>query len=267
MCAYPRAALRPVPRFVIDPIAIPSPQKSVVGYPVAADWAALELRGPWQRSLRHEAEPRDWRSVGLGVAVAVLLTVVAVVAFNQGMQRKPDLRSYRDTIQVNLIDPTPPLALQEPPPPEPAPFQRRQSVVRIDTPKTIKTPPAKTPPPESSNEMTGRLGEAGSTTTLFNADGRVRLPSSAGGTGTPAAVAATEQQQARRNWESLQKRGENPLDCQRTRFAQAFRTDQSAGDAVAGKYLKWIGLANQAAIAKRAGDREARAADGCEPAR
>lgn len=226
----------------------------------------MELRGPWQRSLRHEPEPRDWRSFALGIAVAVVLTIFAVIGFNQGMQRKPDLSNYRDTIQVSLIDPLPPVLADEPALPEPAPFQRRQSAVRIDTPKTVTAPPVKTPPSAASNEMTGRMGEAGTTNTLFSADGRVRLPSAAAGAGAAPATAATEQQQARRNWQDLKKRGENPLNCQRTRFAQAFSTDQSAGDKVASKYLKWIGLANHEAIAKRAGDREARAADGCDPA-
>ena len=36
--------------------------------------------------------------------------------------------------------------------------------------------------------------------------------------------------------------GENPLDCERTRFASAFRTDQSVGDAVAEELGKIAGL-------------------------
>lgn len=253
---------RPASRSAIDPIATPLPRRPGVGYPHARDWAALELRGPWQRSLRHEPEPRDWRSFGLGVAVAVLLTLTALFGFNEGMQRKPRFDNYRDTILVNLIDPTPPIELPEPPPPEPAPFQQRPSRIRIETPQIRKSPPPAATPAQTSGEMTGRLGEA-SAPALFGADGRVRLPSSTGS--APAAAASNEQERARQDWQQLQQRGQNPLDCQRTRFAQAFRTDQSVGDAVASKYLKWIGLANQAAIAKRTADREQRAADGCDP--
>lgn len=255
---------RPASRFVIDPTATPLPRRPGVGYPHAQEWASLELSGPWQRSLRHEPEPRDWRSFSLGIGVAVLLTLLAVIGFNQGMQRQPRLDTYRGTIQVNLIDPTPLLELPEPPVPEPAPFQQRQSKLRIETPQTRKTPPVVARSAEKTTGMTGRLGEAAAAPALFGADGRVRLPSSNAGS-APATAATTEQQQARQNWQQLQQRGQNPLDCHRTRFAQAFRQDQSVGDAVAGKYLKWIGMANQAAIAKRAEDREQRAADGCDP--
>ena len=69
-----------------------------------------------------------------------------------------------------------------------------------------------------------------------------------------------------RRWAEIETRGENPLDCQRTRFAAAFRRDESVGDEVARKYLSWIGLADRAGIAERAQQREGRAADGCDPA-
>ena len=112
--------------------------------------------------------------------------------------------------------------------------------------------------------MNARIGTAGSTTRLFDANGRVRLPDAAVKPAAP--VASTQQQRARENWKALKKRGENPLNCQRTRFAQGFRKDQSVGDAVAGKYLKYIGLANNAQIARNLEGRESRAEDGCDPA-
>lgn len=222
----------------------------------------LRFRGPWQRSLRHEKEPVDWRKFALGVAVAVLMTAVEMVGFNRGMRRHAFDSNYRGAIQVSLIDETALLDIVEPPLPEPDPFPLRQSRVRIQTPKTPPAPPPKVARDENSNEMQGRLGEGGSAARIFSPDGRVRLPE---GTAAAPKVAGTPQQQRREQWEELQQRGENPLDCQRTRFAQAFRKDQSIGDSVAGKYLKYIGLANSAAIGDRLQQRESRASDGCDP--
>ncbi|MBN8480419.1 MAG: hypothetical protein J0L88_02390 [Xanthomonadales bacterium] len=73
------------------------------------------------------------------------------------------------------------------------------------------------------------------------------------------------QEAAKARWAEIERRGENPLDCERTRFAGAFRPDMSVGDAVASKYLSWIGLADPEAIAERARQRAERAAAGCDP--
>lgn len=82
-----------------------------------------------------------------------------------------------------------------------------------------------------------------------------------GGTDKPS----NQQEIGRARWADLQHRGENPLDCKRTRFARDFKTDQSLGDEVASKYLKWIGLADGEAIAHRQQQRAQRAAEGCDP--
>ncbi len=225
----------------------------------------LRFQGPWQRSLRHDEEPIDWRAFALGVAFAAMLTAVELVGFSRGMHRHPVDSNYRGAIVVSLIDETPLLEIVEPPMPEPEPLQHRPSKIRIDTPKT----PTKSPPvvkvEADSKEMNARIGDAGSAARLFDASGRVRIPDTTMKPTSP--VAATQQQRARENWKALQERGENPLNCQRTRFAQAFRKDQSVGDAVAGKYLKYIGLANSAAIGERLQQRESRAEDGCDPPR
>lgn len=227
----------------------------------ARDTAIIELRGPWQRSLRWAPERHDPRWSVVGIVAALVLTLVALKGFDRGMQWRPVIKEQ--VIQVSLIDPTPPTAIDEPPPPEPAPLVTRPSRIRVEPPAVRAPPPPKRADDQDSNAMHARMGEGASASGLFHADGRVRLPQA--GTGVPRPVAKTRQQQAEENWQALQQRSENPLDCQRTRFAQAFRKDQSAGDAIAGKYLKWIGLANQAAIAKNLEDRERRAADGCDP--
>lgn len=229
--------------------------------------AALEfrLRGPWQRSLRHEKEPIDWRKFALGLGIAVLLTALELIGFNRGMRRHSIDSDYRGSIQVSLIDATPLVAIIEPPLPEPAALQRRPSRIRIDTPKAPDIAPPVVKVESSSREMNARIGDAATSARLFDANGRIRLPDTVGKAVAP--VAATREERARENWKEMRERGQNPLDCHRTRFAQAFRKDQSVGDAVAGKYLKYIGLANQASIARNLGQREERAADGCDPPR
>ena len=112
--------------------------------------------------------------------------------------------------------------------------------------------------------MRARIGESGAEAPrLFNPDGSIKL--------TPEVVAphapVNPQEAARRRWADIEKRGDNPLDCKRTRFAQAFKRDESVGDEVSRKYLKWIGLGDSEAIQHRAEQREQRAAEGCDPAR
>ncbi|MEO6690490.1 MAG: hypothetical protein ABIS07_08730, partial [Dokdonella sp.] len=70
------------------------------------------------------------------------------------------------------------------------------------------------------------------------------------------------QEAAKARWAQIEKRG-NPIDCKKTRFAGAFAPDVSLGDKVAGKYLKWVGLADPEAIRHRAEKRAE--AGGCEP--
>lgn len=223
----------------------------------------LRFRGPWQRSLRHEKEPIDWRKFILGVAFAAVLTGLELIGFNRGMRRHPIVDSYRGAIQVSLIDQTPMADIIEPPLVEPDPLERRPSTIRIETPKTPTTAPPVVKDEANSEEMNARIGDAGTAARLFDANGRVRLPDNAGTPLPP--VATTHEERGRENWKEMQERGQNPLDCHRTRFAQAFRKDQSVGDAVASKYLGIVGLANQASIAQNLQDREQRAADGCDP--
>ena len=238
----------------------PQPPKFISAGPLPD----LRLRGPWQRSLRHEKEAVDWRKFSLGLAIAFLMTALELVGFNRGMQRHATDNKYRGAIVVDLIDTAQPPDFIEPPLPEPEPLQSRPSKIRIDTPNASTTPPPVVKAEPDSEQMNARIGTAGSATELFDASGRVRLPDAVI---TPAApVASTQQQRARENWKALKERGENPLNCQRSRFAQAFRKDQSVGDAVAGKYLKYIGLANNAQIARNLEERESRAEDGCDPA-
>lgn len=221
---------------------------------------AITPRGPWQRSLRRRGREVSGRSLALGVAVAALVTLIELAGFAVGMQRSVRTVTPDRPITITVIDLAPSEPL--PPEPEPAALPARPSRVAIAPPKAPVAPPP-TLRPETPTTTQGRIGP-GAAAGLFNPDGSVRLPDRAP---APAAEPGNPQQAGRQRWAELQQRGENPLDCRRTRFAQAFRRDESAGDEVARKYLAWIGLANGDSIERNAGRRAERAAEGCDPAR
>lgn len=221
-------------------------------------------RLPWQRSLRWMRPPRDRRLLLLGLLFAILLTVVELVGFGLGMQRqiakevRPPLPRV---VQVVLIEPMPELPI--PPEPEPPEFVPRPSKVRVEAPK-VALPPAPVPAEEDSEAMRARIGESGAAAPrLFNPDGSIRLGEPA--IAPPKNEPANPQEAAKARWAEIEERGDNPLDCKRTRFAQAFKRDESVGDEVSRKYLKWIGLGDGEAIQHRAEQRAQRAAEGCDP--
>jgi hypothetical protein len=223
-------------------------------------------RLPWQRSLRWTRPPRDRRLLVLGLLLAILLTVVELVGFGLGMQRQI-VQQLRPTpprvVQVVLIEPTPELPL--PPEPEPPQFVPKPSKIQVEAPK-VKLPPPPLPAEEDSDAMRARIGTSGAPAVqLFNPDGSIRLAAPA--LAPPKSEHVNPQEAAKARWAEMEKRGENPLDCKRTRFARAFKRDESVGDEVSRKYLKWIGLGDGEAIEHRAEQREARAEEGCDPAR
>ena len=220
-------------------------------------------RLPWQRSLRWVEPPRDRRKWGLGLLLALLITVLELIGFATGMRslRMPPPPHANQVFQVTLIEPT--LAPAPPPEPEPPAFVKRPSKIAVAPPKVVSTPPP-AHAVEPSNEMSGRIGAAGSMAPapqLFNPDGSIRLGAGAAAV-APAAVPKNQQEAAKARWARIETRG-NPLDCKKTRFSKAFTPDLSLGDKVAGKYLKWVGLADQDAIGHRAQQRAE--SGGCEP--
>ncbi|MEO5626878.1 MAG: hypothetical protein ABIQ70_12790 [Dokdonella sp.] len=217
---------------------------------------------PWQRSLRWSKPERNRRLLLLGGLFALAMTILQLVGFALVMRPyRIHLARNAEPIQVVLIEPE----ILIPPPPEPeAPIVARPSRIAIAPPQLKDKQPPPPHPEEPSSEMQARMGNAGSGTTvpqLFNPDGSIRL-----GTSTaPSAPLAPKnpQEAAKARWAQIEKRG-NPIDCHKTRFAQAFTPDESSGDKVARKYLKWVGLADMEAIRHR---NEKRAeAGGCDPA-
>jgi hypothetical protein len=219
-------------------------------------------REPWQRSLRWTRPPRNRWLVLLGLLLAIALTVIELVGFGLGMrdQIAREVRPPRPrTVEVVLIEPPPELPV--PPEPEPPPFAPRTQKVRVESPKVNLSPPPQ-PAEEDTDAMRARIGDTGaSAPQLFNSDGSIKL--AAPTVAPPKAV--NPQEAAKQRWAEIEKRGANPLDCKRTRFAKSFKSDQSLGDEVSSKYLKWIGLGDGEAIAHRAEQREQRAEEGCEP--
>ncbi|HEV7490964.1 MAG TPA: hypothetical protein VGO25_09170 [Rhodanobacteraceae bacterium] len=220
---------------------------------------------PWQRSLRWKPPPRDRRLLLLGLLIAIAFTVIELIGFGLGMRQQiagvtPAPRPR--TIDVVLIEPPPTLPM--PPEPEPPPFTPRTTKVRVEAPK-VELPPPPQAAEEDTEAMRARMGASGEgAPRLFNPDGSIRL-------GTPLTQPthqpANPQEEAKKRWVEMEQRGENPLNCKRTRFARAFKRDQSLGDEVSSKYLKWIGLGDPEAIQHRAEQREQRAEEGCDPTR
>lgn len=215
---------------------------------------------------------RLWRSrhfarntvIGL-VALAILVNLGWIVGLEHVMHpikgRAPD----RGPIVVNIITPPDIFELPPEPVPEPVPaqFRSKPSAVRIEPPQTEMTPPPMNP--ETSSSTQARIGTASEAPLqLFNSDGSLRMPKATVHIG-PQKI-ENPQEAAKAQWADIQTRGENPLDCKRTRFAGNFARDESMGDKVSRKYLKWIGLVDQEGIAERAAEKRKRAADGCDPA-
>ncbi len=242
------------------PCAHNRPDMTALSEPGALLFAADRL--PWQRSLRWSRPERDVRLLLLGLLVALIVTVLELSGFALGMRpyRGPPRKPV--AIQVVLIEPAP---VQVPPPPEPEPpIVARPSKIAIAPPQvhTVSPPVHVEEPSDAMQARIGSAGNAAPAPKLFNLDGSIRI-------GNGAEVMAPQapknpQEAAKARWAKIQQRG-NPVDCQKTRFAKAFAPDEDAGDKIASKYLKWVGLADGEAIAHR---RQQRAqAGGCDPAK
>ncbi len=211
----------------------------------------------WQR-------PQFQRNAVYGlVAAALLMNLLWMLGLDRAMAPFDRAETNRGPIVVNII--TLPEIFEIPPEPQPEhiEFRSRPSKVRIVPPETKSTPPPLTA--ESSSETQARIGAAGEPTlNLFNPDGSVRMPKLSTRIG-PEKI-DNPQEAGKAQWAEIQNRGENPLDCKKTRFAKAFRRDESVGDEISRKYLRWIGLADGAVIGERAAAKQRRANDGCDPA-
>ncbi len=212
----------------------------------------LWRREPFQRRWAHAL-----------IAVAIITNLLWIIGLDRVMAPLTDMAPDRGPIVVNII--FAPEIFEIPPEPEPdqVEFRKRPSVVQIRPPETTLTPPPMTS--ETSSQTQARIGSAGEPAlNLFKADGSLRMPKAEIRIG-PKQI-DNPQEAAKARWAEIQSRGENPLDCKKTRFANAFRRDESVGDKVSRKYLAWVGLADRAGIAERSAEKQRRADDGCDPA-
>ncbi|MDL1868089.1 hypothetical protein FBQ98_01470 [Gammaproteobacteria bacterium PRO6] len=247
------------------PPAAAAPREILLHAPGSLRLASDAL--PWQRSLRWDKPVRERRVVWLGLVLAIAATVIELGGFMLGMHSYRTAHWRRATapqvITVQLIEP---ISELPPAPPEPEPpIVVRPSRIAIAPPQVRAATPPPTRAEPDSDAMRARMGSAGAAPLkLFNADGSVQLGAGATPLQAPAAPAPrSEREAAQQRWAKIEERG-NPLSCRKTRFAAAFRPDESVGTAVARKYLGWIGLADPQAIAH---ERQKRAeSGGCEPA-
>ena len=255
----------PSPPSLPPPLPAAHGSDAFASLPDAGDLHFATDRLPWQRSLRWAEPPRDRRLWLAGMALAMLVTILELAGFAAGMRAlrtRAPLPHTNEIVQVRLLNPDLPPPPPPPPEPEPPAFAKHPSRVAVTPPEVVNTPP----PPhvvEPSSAMTGRLGSAGADVPapkLFNPDGSIRL-----GSGEPTLPQAPRnaREAGKARWARIEKRG-NPVDCQKTRFSAAYAPDMSAGDRIAGKYLKWVGLADPEVIKHRAQQRAE--SGGCEPA-
>lgn len=227
--------------------------------PGALRFAADRL--PWQRSLRWTGPVRDRRLLWLGGLLAVLVTVIELVGFGLGMRPYRHDRPPPQPIRVTLHDELPTEVPPPPPEPEP-PIVVRPSRIAVTAPEVEARPPPTVAPADDSDAMRARIGAGGASGApqLFNPDGSIRLDAPIA---VPPKAAANQREASKERWAKIEERG-NPIDCKKTRFAGAFAPDESAGDRVGRKYLKWVGLGDPEAIARR--NRARAESGGCEPA-
>ncbi|MEO8011896.1 MAG: hypothetical protein ABI650_09655 [Dokdonella sp.] len=233
-----------------------APSTSAIDTPAAGFVDRLRAR----ERLWHAAHVTRRAAIALAV-LALALNAALLFGLHEVMVVSPYAERASDAIQVSVIEPV--QALPIPDEPQPAVFVRRPSRIAIQPPQARVTPPP--PTPAAFTESDARIGAAGDAAPrLFNADGSLRMPQTS--TRIDPERVANPQEAGKAAWAEIEKRGETPLDCERTRFADSFRRDESVGDGISRKYLSWIGLADRAVIEERAAQKAQRAADGCDPA-
>jgi len=229
--------------------------------PVLLDvrFASDEL--PWQRSLRWTEGPQDRRAVLLGISFACLVLLLQLVGGAAVLRRQGLIAPVAQALDVRWLDASS-QAYPVPPDPEPPPPpDRHVTRAHRTAPAGLKLAPSISSPPSDASSESAAAASAPDQLQLFDADGSIHLVNKRSGTDSSERI-GNPQERAKARWAAIADRG-NPLDCHKTRFAEAFAPDEDSGDQVARKYLKWIGLADMAAIRHRRAQRAE--SGGCEP--
>ena len=170
----------------------------------------------------------------------MLVQLSILVAWRTVMQEHPP--SAETIIQVRFLEPD----AAEPPLPNPPSRNVDAAVHRVV--RTVA--PATSAAPARVESADPAIDSSA----LFNPDGSIRMPAEAAASApTPQDVAA-----------ELMHRGHNIVHCRTTRFARAYKRDESLGDEISRKYLVWVGLYNRDVVEARAERKRAEAAAACD---
>lgn len=243
-----------------DPQLTPSPRPRLT----PSDPARVAARVlPLRRALLHELRWRppdiSWRRVAVALSVVALAHLLLVLLVRDAMRPKPFVEDRRDVVQVRLIELPPPIeatSVHELPPlavvapvtgtarNAPAPARRESGQRQVAA-------------PAAASEGAEAVVATPSAPSLYNADGSLRLAPA------PEQEPPDPMSQRKQVAEEMLQRGHNLIRCRRTRFAGAYRPDESLGESAARKYGAYVGLYNPA-TAQKAAERAAAARDGCD---
>jgi hypothetical protein len=112
--------------------------------------------------------------------------------------------------------------------------------------------------PAAPKAQQGEVEAVVATPRLYNADGSLSVPRSEGVAKPRNALAEGLAAAA-----EMHSRGHNVVRCRSTRFAGAWKPDESVGEQVSRKYLSYVGLYNPHSAATAAG-RAADATEACD---
>ena len=244
------------------PATDPAWPESAEGADPAQDFArvlapALDGRRGWREPARWHPDarpPRLWL-----VAIALLAVhLLWLLALTAGMRpaRQPATPA---PISVRLVE------IEESPAAEVAPRELPPLTVQAPPEGRAANSPAPARPAAPARPVASALPQAGAqegvvaspAPRLYNPDGSLRVPHAA--PATPRDPLAQGMQAAA----ELAARGHNVVRCRPTRFAGAWKPDESVGDEVARKYLGFIGLYNPHSAARTA-ERAAEATAACD---
>lgn len=203
---------------------------------------------PWWRRLRWEQAPLDPWIRNSSIVAVLCVTFLVVAGFHRGMRMDPFQSVPRTPVRVSLIAsarvfPVPDLPLPPPLPGRSVPAAPPRAAPVLAEQQTT----------QGERATTARIGDSEAPQVkLFNEDGSIRMPEQ------QAPPTGSARERAQQEWADLQKRGHNVVDCERTEFSDTYAPDESLGDGVTRKYLKWIGLVDPEVLQRNAERRRPR---------
>lgn len=220
--------------------------------------AELARRRAWLHARRwppRERNPWLW----LIVLVIVLVHVAWFVGLHSAARPRPVI-VRESAVVVRLIEDMPlPVVADVPREMEPLIVIAPQEGSANNSPAPARREaPARPVAPAAPTSQPGEVDAVVATPRLYNADGSLIVPR-----GDVEAKPRTALEQGFAAAAELHSRGHNVVRCRRTRFAGAWKPDESVGDQVSRKYLSYIGMYNPHSAAKAA-ERASDATEACD---